>query len=164
MTGSHHGTTVHLYDAETGRYLRDLDSGTGYGVFQNHGQMILATGVDSNSFWEAATGNLIRRVPFAGNTIAFSPDDRCYVLSDRDAHLRLCRTDNDQELATVNYPATGEFLVIVRAACASHSTGRPEKTRWYFRQTRNAPDPFSGGSFQKLFLSTPVAKMICPWF
>ena len=171
MTGSHHGTNLHLYAAATGRHVRDLESGTGYGVFQNQGPLILATGVADNSFWEAATGKLVRRVPFAGDAIAFSPDDRYYLLSDHDGHLRFYDARNDQELADLELPSHGRVgrgvhcgrnsfrgeqfhqpdstLGLNRAACRTRPAGIGlvgERRRRHFR--KSCPNHRSGNLFQ----------------
>lgn len=128
MTGSHHGENLHLYEAATGRHLRDLAAGTGYGWFQQRGPLIYATGVGGYSIWRAETGELVRQVAGTGELAGFAPDDRTYLVNDQNGQLRLRDTDSDQDRAVLNYPATAAwgvaFTVDGQRFAVNNSTGQ----------------------------------------
>lgn len=111
MTGSHHGTNLHLYDAATGRHIRDLASGTGHGIFQRRGPLILGAGVGSYGFWNPESGALIRRATGATDAFGFAPDDSFYFVNVEDGRLHLRATATDATLAVLNYPASTAWAV-----------------------------------------------------
>jgi WD40 repeat protein len=127
LTGSHHGTNVHLFDASSGRHLRDLDCGTGNGLFAHHGGLVGATGTSGYSFWHADTGERLREVPGGGGCVGFAPDDSYYLVSDPDGHLRLRDAASDRDVAVMNFPATAAWNVAfasdARRFAVNNSTG-----------------------------------------
>lgn len=138
MTGSHHGTNIHLYDAVTGRHIRDVASGTGYGIFQRRGSLIVGTGVGGYGFWNPENGALIRRAIGATDAFGFAPDDSFYFVNGVDGFLHLREADSDQELATLTFPASAAWAVAFTpdggTFAAANST--PQLQLWYLAQLR----------------------------
>jgi WD40 repeat protein len=140
MTGSHQGTRVHLYDADTGRHARDLECGTGHAMFQRRGTLVFGTGVGEFGFWNVSTGERVRRGTGAADCAGFSPDDRFYLATLDTGFLHLRDADSDEELAVLEFPATAawgsSFSPDGRRFAANNST--PQIQLWDLDELRRA--------------------------
>ena len=138
VTGSHHGTRLNVYDAETGRHVRDVASGTGHGRFLQGASRVLAAGVNEYSFWHVDTGDLVRRVAEPGDSPGFSPDDRYYLLNAATRFLHLRDSVTDADLAVLAFPASMAWSVAFspdgQRFIAANST--PQLFRWDLAELR----------------------------
>ena len=63
MTGNNGGTQLNIYDARDGRHVIDLPSGSGYGMFQTHGNLVVGKSHTDYGLWRVDTWELVRRIP-----------------------------------------------------------------------------------------------------
>jgi len=105
-TGTQHGTGVKVWDATSGKLLKDIPvANYGWAVFGPEGRTLIAgSAKDSAQTWEIGSWNAIPSAKQSGEGI-FSPDGKFFAaLADLRRTIRLLDVSSGKELATLTAP------------------------------------------------------------
>jgi len=101
------GSIIKLWDAATGKVIRNFSEGGGHVTFSPDGNQVLSTSFNDYTFklWDVATGREIRT--FSGhrnpvNYIVFSPDGKQILSGSDDETHKLWDTATGREIRTYN--------------------------------------------------------------
>jgi len=100
------GTTI--YDAESGRAVKELATGDAWPFFSPDGKWLVTGAAMTYQFWAVETWKKLHAIPRAESTsrgvLAFSPDGTLLAAAHSMRQVKLFRTASGQEVATLATP------------------------------------------------------------